>query len=120
MILYKCNNKDQREILPQMRQTQMIPTNLQMINNQQQAIELSQRFKDTIDPYKWQFIMDIQELANEQGIEGLASMNAIVELSQKSIKDLFLMKYELSISPLSVREFLINFKEIGSVFYLAI
>lgn len=80
-------------------------------------IEESRKFliqlKTNTDPKKWKFIEEIKILAEQQNNLSYSTMEAIVANSQKSIQDLFYIKYDLSLNGLIVTDLLINFRDIS-------
>lgn len=69
--------------------------------------------KNNTDPQKWVFIEEIKKLAEQQNDFSHSTLDAIVRNSQKTIKDLFYIKYELSLTGLIVTDLLINFRDIS-------
>jgi len=80
----------------------------------QQLIQL----KNNTDPQKWTFIQEIQALAEQQNNYSYSTLESIVINSQKSIQDLFYIKYDLSLNGLIVTDLLINFRDICIMFFL--
>jgi len=68
--------------------------------------------KSNTDPQKWTFIEEIRNLAEQQNNYNYSTMQAIISNSQKSIQDLFYIKYDLSLNGLIVTDLLINFRDI--------
>ena len=80
-----------------------------------------QRFlqlKNSTDPQKWTFIEEIKSLAEQQNNYSYSTLEAIVSNSQKTIQDLFYIKYDLSLNGLIVTDLLINFRDICKLFFL--
>ena len=80
--------------------------------NQQLLIQL----KNNTDPQKWKFIEEIKILAEQQNNFIFSNMDAIFQNSQKTINDLFYIKYDLSLNSLIVTDLLINFRDISKFF----
>ena len=89
-------------------------------SNQQMALsemELSRQqliqLKNNTDPQKWVFIEEIKTLAEQQSDYSHSTFEAIVRNAQKTIQDLFYIKYDLSLNGLIVTDLLINFRDIS-------
>ena len=71
-----------------------------------------QQLRSQTDPNKWKFIEEIKSLAEQQNNYQHSTMTAVIQNSQKSIQDLFYIKYDLSLNTLIVTDLLINFRDI--------
>lgn len=80
--------------------------------NQQLLIQL----KNNTDPQKWKFIEEIKILAEQQNNFIFSNIDAFFQNSQKTINDLFYIKYDLSLNSLIVTDLLINFRDISKFF----
>jgi hypothetical protein len=97
----------------------------QMPNDVRQGLSDAERTTQTIlqlknstDPQKWTFIEEIKSLAEQQNNYSYSTLEAIVSNSQKTIQDLFYIKYDLSLNGLIVTDLLINFRDIRKKDYL--
>ena len=91
-----------------MVQGQDNPTLTDMEMNRQFLFQL----KNSTDPQKWNFIEEIKALAEQQNNFQYSTMEAIINISQKSLHDLFYIKYDLSLNTLIATDLLINFRDI--------
>lgn len=96
---------------PQENQDQIKLSEIEV--NRQLLIQL----KNNTDPQKWKFIEEIKTIAEQQNNSSFSNMDAIFQNSQKSIQDLFYIKYDLSLNGLIVTDLLINFRDISRSFF---
>ena len=75
--------------------------------------ELLIHLKNTLDPRKWKFIEEIKDLAEKQKNYLFSDMDGIIQNSQKSLLDLFFIKYDLSLNGLNLTDLLINFRDMS-------
>lgn len=71
------------------------------------------QLKNNTDPQKWVFIQEIKTLAEQHNDYSHSTLEAILRNSQKTIQELFYIKYELSLTGLIVTDLLINFRDIS-------
>lgn len=98
---------------------QVIPKSTQNMSEVEYARHTYLTLKSNTDPQKWTFIEEIRNLAEQQNNYNYSTMEAIISNSQKSIQDLFYIKYDLSLNGLIVTDLLINFRDICK-FYISI
>lgn len=101
----------------------MMPENQEMEQAENQVIvseaEMTKQqliqLKNNTDPQKWVFIEEIKMLAEQHNDHSHSTLDAIVRNSQKTIQELFYIKYDLSLTGLIVTDLLINFRDISIV-----
>ena len=88
-----------------------------MVNHEMTEEEYRQRrlqfIFDNIEEEKKNFIMEIQELAHKLNYTQFTSESGLLQLSQKSLDDLLVVKYELFIKSSNIYDLLVDFKNIG-------
>ena len=100
--------------VPTMTPPVQVETNAEQtqLNEREMSRQFLIQLKNSTDPQKWNFIEEIKALAEQQNNYQHSTMEAILMNSQKSIHDLFYIKYDLSLNTLIVTDLLINFRDI--------
>lgn len=88
----------------------------QLLSDMEMNRQFLFQLKNSTDPQKWNFIEEIKALAEQQNNFQHSTMEAILNNSQKSLHDLFYIKYDLSLNTLIVTDLLINFRDICKVY----
>ena len=99
--------------------------NLDKIDNNEDNTECSEfiskllyKLKNTLDPQKWDLLNEIYILGHQQKNKIFSSYQFTIENYNKSVQDLFMIKYELSLNLLNNFDLIMNFRNISKLFYL--
>lgn len=75
--------------------------------------EIIEHFKSELNPNKREFIQQIMNLASKLNLQVFLIPHGFYQLCSKSIEELFLLKYELSVISMNLLELLMSFKDMG-------